>query len=96
MSEVTLYAKDNLGRIRQWTIRACVDGLEIEHGIMGGSMQTQFEEVLVGKSVRTAEEQIMLQMASRISRKRDAGYMLKLEDAQRDMRTNALGLRRLS
>lgn len=94
MSEVTLYAKDNLGRIRQWTIRACPDGLEIEHGVLGGSMQLQFEEVLVGKSVRTAEEQIMLQMASRILRKRDAGYMLKLEDAQKDMRTNALGLRR--
>lgn len=94
MSEVTLYAKDNLGRIREWTIRAVENGLEIEHGLYGGSMQIQFEQIEHGKSTRTLDEQIMLQMSSRIHKKRDAGYVHRLEDAQLQARTNVLGLKR--
>lgn len=93
MSETTLYAKDSKGGIRVWTGRITDSGLEFEYGQLGGSMQIQYEEV-EAKSTRTWDEQCMLQLASRIGKKRDAGYVHKLEDAQNNARTNALNLAR--
>lgn len=93
MSEVTLYAKDGKGNIRVWTGRVTDSGLEYEWGSLGGSMQTQTEEV-EAKSTRTWDEQCMLQLSSKVAKKRDAGYCYKLEDAQNNARTNALNLAR--
>lgn len=93
MSEVTLYAKDGKGNIRVWTGRITDSGLEYEWGSLGGSMQLQCEEV-EAKSTRTWDEQCMLQLSSKVAKKRDAGYCYKLEDAQNNARTNALNLAR--
>ena len=96
MSEVTLYAKDNLGRIRVWSceIDDEIPGLRMLYGQLGGSLQEQIEVIAHGKSTRTWDEQAMLQLASKVSKKRDAGYVHKLEDAQNSARSNALNLKR--
>ena len=96
MSEVILYAKDNLGRIRIWTcaIDEEVPGLIMSYGQMGGAIQQQIEVIPNGKSTRTWYEQAMLQLASKVSKKRDAGYVHKLEDAENSARSNALNLKR--
>lgn len=94
MSEVTLYAKDGKGMMRVWEIEAHEDGILIRHGHHGGNLVEHFEVVPHGKSTRTRDEQIMLQVASKIAKRRDAGYCYKLEDAQNNARTNALNLAR--
>lgn len=94
MSEVTLYAKDGKGMMREWSIEACEDGILIRHGHHGGNLVEHFEVVPHGKSTRTRDEQIMLMVASKIAKRRDAGYCYKLEDAQNNARTNALNLAR--
>ena len=86
-----LYIKDNKGAIRIWEIETLPDGFEISHGVEGGSMQTKFEEVSKGKSNRTVEEQIELQVQSRINKQIDKGYSFSREDALKKP-TNALGL----
>lgn len=87
-----LYTKDNNGNIRVWSIEPEIDGFVITHGVLGGSLQTKFEEVLFGKVNRSQDEQIELQMNARISKQRDKGYVDTIEQAMARKPTNQLGL----
>ena len=88
----TLYAKDNNGAIRIWQIGIENDQIKIEHGQLGGAMQSQFEDVAQGKAGRDRLEQIESRMRSRINAKFDAGYVDNVDQAQVERRTNAAGL----
>ena len=96
MSSVTLFAKDNLGRIRVWSceIDDEIPGLRMQYGQLGGSLQEQIEVIPHGKSTRTWDEQAMLQLASKVGKKRDAGYTHDLDAAKNSARSNALNLKR--
>lgn len=87
-----LYIKDSNGNIRIWSIESEIDGFTITHGVLGGSLQTKFEEVLFGKVNRSQDEQIELQMNSRVSKQRDKGYVDTVEQAMASKPTNQLGL----
>ena len=88
----TLYAKDNNGAIRVWQIGIENDKIKIEHGQLGGTIQTQYEEIPEGKGGRNRLEQFESRMRSRCNSKIDAGYVENLEYAKRHRRTNAAGL----
>ena len=90
-NSTSLYAKDAKGQIRVWSITASDEGLEIAHGVLGGSMQEKFEAITEGLAARTLEEQILSRYNSRIGKKIDSGYSRSLEDAQTKERTNSLG-----
>lgn len=93
LKPTTLYIKDNKGAIRRWSI-GVEDGLIIiEHGHVNGKLQVVTEEVYEGKSNRTLEEQISLRVASRISKRKDMGYVENIEDVQ-DKPKNLLGLKK--
>lgn len=87
----TLYCKDNAGHIRIWDIVQECSDIIITHGVHGGVMQQQVETVDKGKASRTVQEQIDLQINSRISKQRDKGYVDTIEEAELGMR-NALHL----
>ena len=87
-----LYIKDSNGNIRVWSIEADPYGFTITHGVLGGSMQSKHEGVLHGKVNRTVDEQIELQMNSRINKQKDRGYVESLDEAMIGKPTNSLGL----
>ena len=87
----TLYMMDNNGSIRVWQIFPTDTGLEIRHGIEGGAFQTKVETIPRGKVNRTLEEQISLQIQSRINKQIDKGYSFSREEALKRP-TNSLGL----
>ena len=88
----SLYIKDNKGMIREWRIGKNDDNdIIIEHGVLGGSMQRQVEHIEEGKAGRSIDDQIMLRIASRISRQLDKGYSPNIEDAEKKP-VNSLGL----
>lgn len=88
----TLYAKDNDGRIREWSIGFENDEIVITHGLKGGAQQLQYEDVPEGKAGRSRLEQIQSRMDSRINQKLDAGYVEDINQAKTERRTNAIGL----
>jgi len=88
----TLYARDNKGQIRTWSVEELEDGLMINHGTLNGLQQEKFEDVVEGLATRTLEEQIHSRALSRIKRKKDAGYCETLEEAETKPRTNSMGL----
>jgi DNA ligase 1 len=88
---VKLYTKDNAGSIRVWEIYSDANIIVMEYGQLGGRMQIKEEIVEEGKAGRTLSEQIMLQMASRISRQRDKGYRTTIEEVK-DGISNQLNL----
>ncbi len=85
------YIRDNKGTIRQWSIGVDDGTIVIEHGQLGGVMQTVTEEIYEGKAGRSLEEQIMLRVNSRISKRKDMGYVDDLKDVN-EKPTNLLGL----
>jgi len=87
-----LFAKDNNGSIRVWRIGIENDKIKIEHGQLGGSIQTQTENVPEGKAGRDRLTQFESRMRSRINSKIDSGYVESIEKAERNKRTNAAGL----
>jgi DNA ligase-1 len=91
--KITLYKKDNKGAIREWSIEAYDDDIIIEHGMLGGEMQEVFTSVDEGKAGRTIDEQIQLQINSKIKSQIDKGYVYSLEDARNNPVTNAIGLK---
>lgn len=92
MISETLYKKDSNGRVRVWTVTALDDALEIEHGVLGGSLQIKYEEVPFGKANRTKEEQIHSRLISRVNKQMDKGYVRDLNIAASSKPVNALGL----
>lgn len=87
-----LYAKDNNDAIRVWQIGIENDKIKIEHGQLGGAIQSQTEDVPEGKAGRDRLEQIESRMRSRINSKLDAGYVTDVNQAKVEQRTNAAGL----
>jgi len=89
-----LYAKDVKGSIRVWIITAHDSGLTIEHGMLGGALQTKEETIRVGLASRTKDEQIYSRYLSRINKQYDQGYREDLEKVRKEKRKNAIGLLR--
>jgi len=57
-----------------WKITAYDNGYTVEHGYLGGKLQSTHTEVLVGKAGRTSSEQSILQAQSEYNKKLDRGY----------------------
>jgi DNA ligase-1 len=89
--EKTLYIRDNAGKVRYWTCRAEPDGLEIEHGVLGGTPQYQYEAIEFGKGGRDQDEQIESRINSRVSKQMDKGYVEDLSVAETMKPMNRLG-----
>ena len=89
--EKTLYIRDNAGKIRYWTCRPEPDGLEIEHGVLGGTPQFQYEAIEFGKGGRDQDEQIESRINSRVSKQLDKGYVEDLAQAETMKPMNRLG-----
>lgn len=89
-----LFIVDNKGQLRIWSIDDVSDGFVISHGIYDGAIQHKHEHVPHGKVNRTLEEQIELQMDSRINKQRDKGYVDTIEQALAQRATNQLGLKK--
>ena len=89
--EKTLYIRDNSGKIRYWTCRPEPDGLEIEHGVLGGTPQFQYEAIEFGKGGRDQDEQIESRINSRVSKQLDKGYVEDLCLAETMKPMNRLG-----
>jgi len=87
----TLYAVDNKGQTRTWSVEELDDGILITHGVMGGAQQEKHEPILEGLASRSLEEQIHSRAESRINKKIDSGYCVSLVEAMEKPRTNALG-----
>lgn len=91
MKEVKLYRKTSLG-ISTWRIWA--ENAAVYYGhcmVEGGAEQVHQEQVVLNQSGRTMEEQIRLEMRSRISRQLDKGYKPTRAEALKGS-TNQLGL----
>ena len=89
-----LYAKDNKGQMRTWSVEELVDGLLIRHGVLGGAQQEKFEDVAEGLASRTLVEQVHSRAESRINKKIDSGYCRTFEEADTKPRTNSLGYKK--
>lgn len=89
--EKTLYIRDNAGKVRYWTCRPEPDGLEIEHGVLGGTPQFQYEAIDFGKGGRDQDEQIESRINSRVSKQLDKGYVEDLSQAETMKPMNRLG-----
>lgn len=88
-----LYIKDNKGAFREWEIIQDVQDIVIRFGQVNGAIQEKREFVPHGKAGRTLQEQIDLQIHSRVSRQKDKGYVPTMEEAARGAR-NQLGLKK--
>ena len=44
----TLYAIDNKGQTRVWSVEILDDGIMMEHGVLGGTMTPKYELPLLG------------------------------------------------
>jgi ATP-dependent DNA ligase len=91
---ITLYCKDNKGGVRSWSIEATVDRTEliIAFGSVGGSIQHKVVPVILNQSGRSQSEQAQLEIASRVAKQRDRGYVDTLLEARQNRPSNALGL----
>ena len=91
MDKTTLYRKHAHG-IGVWEIWAEGDTIYYRHAVVvNGSWQTHTEQVFQNQSGRTLEQQIKLQIDSRVSRMLDKGYKRSYESAVNGA-TNQLGL----
>lgn len=75
---INLYIKDNTGATRIWTIGTIGNTIVIEHGQLGGKLQTVTETIEKGLAGRTLDEQIRLRVSSRISKQLDKGYTYEI------------------
>lgn len=86
-----LYIRDNSGKLRFWSCYEVVGGIEIEHGVVGGASQFQFEEIEEGKGGRDVDEQIASRIESRTNKQLDKGYVRDIEVAKTMKPMNRLG-----
>jgi len=87
----TLFAKDNKGQMRFWSVEELVDGIMIRHGVVACAVQQKFEQIDEGLATRTLEEQVHSRALSRANKKIDAGYCESYNEAENKPRTNSLG-----
>jgi len=88
-----LFSKDVSGKIRVWQIEPQTEGFIIGYGELDSIIQTKYIDV-IPKSNRTMEQQIELELNSRISKQMDKGYTWDLDKAKTELRTNSLGFHR--
>jgi len=89
----TLYKMDAKGATRIWEIEANRSGYETSAGQLGGTINSKQHTIHQGKAGRNKEEQIELEMNSRIKKKIDGGYGYDIESANVKA-TNSLGLKK--
>jgi len=75
------YKLNAASRMTYWSIEPEADGYIACHGLVGGASQSTFEHIPHGKSGRTVNQQIILQINSRIKRKLDQGFSETAEEA---------------
>lgn len=85
-----LYNRDAKGAIREWSIDIEGQELVIRFGQQGGVIQEKREYIPCGKASRSLEEQMYLQMASRINKQKDKGY----QETVPQVVTNTLGFQK--
>ena len=86
-----LYAKDSKGNMRVWKVFPAAFGYTMISGLLSGKQTSKFVSVTEGKANRTIEQQIDLEMASRVKRKVDSGFVDNPDEAETQERTNGLG-----
>jgi len=92
--KTTLYKQDVTGEIREWSVERVDDETYIiTWGLHGGALQEQYEKVKENQSGRELKEQMMLEMASRISKRRDQGYVNSIQKALEPV-TNSINMPR--
>lgn len=92
---ITLHKVNHNNTHLLWSIERCAyDEIRICWGIYNGLEQTKYDKVYVNESGRSIDEQIELEINSRISRQIDKGYRYTLEEAKKDKGLNALNLAR--
>ena len=81
----TLFAMDKKGQFKEWSISTEGEEIHVAHGKLGGKQQ---HKVFIAKpknvgraNATTAEQQAVLEMASRIKKQGDKGYRTTQEDA---------------
>lgn len=94
MNKVVLFGKSSSGSILKWQIWSEHQYIYIDYGVIGGETVTISEHVPLALATRTLEEQIISRIDSRVNKKIDAGYVLSLEDATNNVRTNSIGYKR--
>lgn len=82
--------------IRYWCAEADYDNasIEIEHGLLNGARQSKTEYVEENQSGRSLDEQIELQIESRVTSKKDIGYRETIVEAKACIDNNTLGFKR--
>jgi len=88
----TLYKKDNTGSIRVWEIEADFDQMVITHGVMHGALTTKAVPVMINQSGRSLDEQMDLEINSRVNKQLDRGYSLDIDQAMNKGMSNSLDL----
>jgi hypothetical protein len=90
----TLYKKRKDGKLTKWQIAEEHEGYTVTwYTVEGGEAQEVYHEVFENNSGRLIEEQIELEVVSRIAKQRDRGYKDTREEAL-NSNTNAIGLPR--
>jgi len=89
----TLFAKDVKGDLRVWGIDAETKGFTISWGQLGGALQYKTSQVIANQSGRSIMEQVALEIAAKINKQLDKGYVTDIEEAMSG-RTNAIALPR--
>lgn len=92
LDRIELWKQNARGAMQVWSIEAQGNTITITWGQEGCELQTYTEEVPAGKAGRTLEEQVLLQVNSRIQKKLDDGYLKSKVQAATSKPTNALGL----
>lgn len=88
----TLYKQDVTGEIREWSIDKIEEDCYIlRWGLLGGALQEKREYVEENQSGRNLSEQMLMDMASRIGKRRDAGYVNSIKKACEPV-TNAINM----
>jgi len=91
MDEHELFIRDNAGHLRYWKCYEVAGGIEIEHGVVDGTPQFQFESIEDGKAGRNQDEQIESRINSRVNKQLQKGYVYSRSVAETMKPMNLLG-----
>ena len=92
MNVTQLYKLDSKGKIRMWSAVEDERGFTTHSGIWAGARISTDFPVPYGLASRTQSEQILLEMNSKINKKKDQGYCEDLDNARKGV-TNQLGFK---
>jgi DNA ligase-1 len=87
-----LYKKNINGSTNRWTIFEAGNSLNIFWGQLNGAEQYQIVDIEVNQSGRSMEEQMKLEMDSRISKQLDKGYRYTIQEAEDFAGLNSLNM----